>query len=203
MADIFEIIGRISLDGLNDAERNLNNLTGAGEQSASKLSKLGGIAKTVGKGVLVATGAVVTGAVGLVKQVSSSYGELQQNLGGSEAVFGEYAQNIQKIGEDAYKNMGMSQSEFLATANKMGSLLQGSGISQRESLDLTAEAMQRASDVASVMGIDMQSAMESITGACKGNFTMMDNLGVAMNATNLEAYALEKGLTNFSWNTAS
>ena len=25
MADIFEIVGRISLDGLNDAERNLNN----------------------------------------------------------------------------------------------------------------------------------------------------------------------------------
>ena len=48
MADIFEIVGRISLDGLNDAERNLNNLSGAGEQSASKLSKLGGIAKTVG-----------------------------------------------------------------------------------------------------------------------------------------------------------
>lgn len=31
---------------------------------------------------------------------------------------------------------------------------------------------------------------------------MMDNLGVAMNATTIEAYALEKGI-NFKWNTAS
>lgn len=31
---------------------------------------------------------------------------------------------------------------------------------------------------------------------------MMDNLGVAMNATTLEAYALEKGV-NFKWNTAT
>lgn len=31
---------------------------------------------------------------------------------------------------------------------------------------------------------------------------MMDNLGVAMNATTLQAYALEKGV-NFNWNTAS
>ena len=45
-------------------------------------------------------------------------------------------------------------------------------------------------------------AMESIAGAAKGNFTMMDNLGVAMNATTLSAYALEKGI-NFKWNTAS
>ena len=75
MADIFEIVGRISLDGLDKAEKDLNEFSDTGEKSASKLSKLGGIAKTVGKGLLVATGAVVTGAVGLVKQVSSSYGQ--------------------------------------------------------------------------------------------------------------------------------
>lgn len=84
----------------------------------------------------------------------------------------------------------------------MGALFQGSGLQQQESLDLTAKAMQRAADVASVMGIDTSMALESIAGAAKGNFTMMDNLGVAMNATTLQAYALEKGI-NFEWNTAS
>ncbi len=48
----------------------------------------------------------------------------------------------------------------------------------------------------------MQTAMESIAGAAKGNFTMMDNLGVAMNATTIEAYALAKGL-DFAWNSAT
>ena len=106
MADIFEIVGKVSLDGLNETEKNLNNLTNTGEQSASKLSKLGSIAKSVGKGVLTFGASVATGTVALVKNVQGSYGELQQNLGGSEAVFGEYAENIQKIGEEAYKNMG-------------------------------------------------------------------------------------------------
>lgn len=129
-------------------------------------------------------------------------GELQQNLGGTEAVFGQFAKTIQDQAVSAYKNMGMSASDYMATANKMGSLFQGSGIEQQKSLDMTSKAMQRAADVASVMGIDMSMAMESIAGAAKGNFTMMDNLGVAMNATTLEAYALEKGV-NFKWNTAS
>jgi len=62
--------------------------------------------------------------------------------------------------------------------------------------------MQRATDVASVMGIDTSQALESIAGAAKGNFTMMDNLGVAMNATTLQAYAAGKGI-NFVWNKAS
>lgn len=48
----------------------------------------------------------------------------------------------------------------------------------------------------------MSMAMDSVAGAAKGNFTMMDNLGVAMNATNIEAYALSKGL-DFCWNTAT
>jgi phage-related protein len=90
----------------------------------------------------------------------------------------------------------------MATANKMGSLFQGSGLEQVRAMELSTKAMQRAADVASVMGIDATWAMESIAGAAKGNFTMMDNLGVSMNATTLEAYALEKGM-NFKWNTAS
>ena len=123
MADLFQIVGKVSLDGVDKAERELNNLSNTGEKSSSKLSKFGKVMGTIGKGVLAVGTAVGAGSVALVKGVSSNYGELQQNLGGSEAVFGKYAKNIQKIGESAYKTMGISQSQYLATANKMGSLL--------------------------------------------------------------------------------
>ena len=164
--------------------------TSAGESIASRIKSM--IIKA-GIGVAITKG---------IKTSLDLGGELQQNLGGTEAVFGEFATSIQKDAENAYKNMGLSASDYMATANKMGSLFQGSGLSQVRSLTLTSLAMQRAADVASVMGIDTTAAMESIAGAAKGNFTMMDNLGVAMNATTLEAYALEKGM-NFEWKTAS
>ena len=147
--------------------------------------------------------AIASAGIGMaLKQAFSEGAELQQNLGGTEAVFSEFASSIQASASEAYKNMGLSASDYMATANKMGSLFQGSGVEQQRSLELTSKAMQRAADVASVMGLDTASAMESIAGAAKGNFTMMDNLGVAMNATTLQAYALEKGI-NFNWNTAS
>lgn len=147
-------------------------------------------------------GAVVTAAAAAVKSAIPLGMELEQNLGGTEAVFGEYAESVQTLAETAYKNMGLSASDYMATANKMGSLFQGSGLEQVRAMELSTKAMQRAADVASVMGIDASVAMESIAGAAKGNFTMMDNLGVAMNATTLSAYALEKGI-NFEWKTAS
>lgn len=169
---------------------------------AQKAGELAGnsIAGTIKK--VLATAGIGAAVKKIFSDAFSQGSELEQNLGGSEAVFGEYAKTIQNYATSAYKNMGLSASDYMATANKMASLFQGSGISQQRSLDLTTQAMQRASDVASVMGIDMEWAMESIAGAAKGNFEMMDNLGVAMNATTLQAYALEKGI-NFEWNTAT
>ena len=113
MADIFEIVGRVSLDGLDRANRELTNLADNGERSSSNLSKFGSIAKTVGKGVLVGTGAVVTGAVGLIKQVSSSYGALQQSVGGIETLFKDSAQKVITNANNAYKTAGMSANDYM------------------------------------------------------------------------------------------
>ena len=180
----------------------LKNATKMADGLGKSFATAGKIAATgagvMGAGMVAATGAAIKLGQTVVKQ----FGELEQNLGGSEAVFGKYASWIQKTGEDAYKNLGVSQSDYLATANKMGALFQGSGIEQRESLYLTEKAMQRAADMASVMGIDTQVAMDSVAGAAKGNFTMMDNLGVAMNATTIQAYATANGL-DFVWQKAT
>lgn len=155
---------------------------------------IGGI-KTIGKAALEVGKAFGS----LVVEGVKSFAELEQNIGGSEAVFGEFSTSIQKTAEQAYRTMGTTQSEYLATANKMGALFQGSGLDAQRSMDLTTQAMQRAADMASVMGIDTQSALDAVTGAAKGNYTMMDNLGVAMNATTLEAYRVSQGMdTAFS-----
>jgi phage-related protein len=143
-----------------------------------------------------------TAAAGVALGAGKQFAELEQNIGGSEAVFGKFAATVQRDGMMAFKNLGLSQSDYLASANKMASLFQGSGLSQQKSLDLTTKAMQRAADVASVMGIDTSVAMESIAGAAKGNFTMMDNLGVAMNDTALQAYILEKNI-DIDWKKAT
>ena len=158
--------------------------------------------KTAAIAIGAATAAAALVAAKMAVSVVKSFAELEQNLGGSEAVFGEYAKTIQAEGEEAYKNLGLSQSAYLATANKMGALFQGSGMTQQQSLDMTTKAMQRAADMASVMGIEQDAAMEAITGAAKGNYTMMDNLGVKMDDTSIKAYALANGFKG-TWKEAS
>ena len=160
----------------------------------SAIGKLGGIAKVGGVAI---AGGIAAGAVGLAALTGKALmagAELEQQLGGSEAVFGEYAAGIQKAAKDAYATAGLSQQEFLQGANKMGSLFQGAGFDVQSSMKMSSDSMQRASDIASIMGISTTDALDAVTGMAKGNFTMMDNLGVAMNDTAIGAYAASKGI---------
>lgn len=178
-------------DKLDKTMDSLGDSTDDTEKDFSKLTDTLGACL---QAAVATTAAIGTAAVGMTAKVVNAYGELEQNLGGSVSVFGKYAEQMQQAGENAYKNLGISQSEYLATANKMGALFQGVGFHAEESASITEKVMQRAADMASVMGIDMTSAMESIAGAAKGNFTMMDNLGVSINDTTLKAYAASHGL---------
>lgn len=195
--DVFKLMGTIAINN-SGANAAIDNT----KEKASSLHKVMGKAFTgIGKaalsfGKVVAKGlAAGTAAMGtLVIKSMNLAGELEQNLGGTEAVFAHCATRMENVASKAYKNMGLSQSEYLAGANKMGAILQGMGFTISESSDMTVKLMQRAADVASIMGISTESAMEAVIGMSKGNFTMMDNLGVSMNETTLAAYALEKGM---------
>lgn len=195
--DIFKLLGTIAIENA-EANRALEETSAEGERTHSKLDsafkKMGSAAEKWGGKIVKAADIAVAAFATLTVKSLDLVGELEQNMGGSVAVFDEYAGKMQAIAETAYTNMGLSVSDYLATANKMGALFKGAGFEVQEASDLTAKAMQRAADVASIMGIDVSTAMESIAGAAKGNFTMMDNLGVAMNDTNLQAYALSKGI---------
>lgn len=158
------------------------------------LSKMQSLAKTGFTAIAASVGVASTAIAGLIGKAVTMAGDLEQQMGGTEAVFGEFANTVQDKAVKAFDQMGLSANDFMATANKMGALMQGSGLDIETSMELSTQAMQRAADVASIMGIDVNFAMESIAGAAKGNFTMMDNLGVAMNATTIEAYALSKGI---------
>lgn len=174
-----EIKLKVSVDG-KEATNSINKVSEAGKK----------IGKAIGRGALLAG----TALVGLVGKSVQMAGDLEQQIGGTEAVFGDFAKTVQDQAKKSFSTMGTSANDYMQTINKMGALMQGSGIKQEKAMNLSAQAMQRTADVASIMGIDISFAMDSIAGAAKGNFTMMDNLGVAMNATTIEAYALSKGV---------
>ena len=187
MADIFEIVGKVSLDGLDKAERELKGFSDTGEQSASKLSKLGGIAKTVGKGLLVGTGAVATGAVALVKSVSGAYGQLQQSIGGIETLFGDSAQKVIENANNAYTTAGISANDYMQQVTSFSaSLLQSLGGDTEKACNSADMAIRDMADNANKMGTSMEMIQNAYQGFSKQNYTMLDNLKLGYGGTKAE-----------------
>ena len=193
MADIFELVGKISLDGIDRAEKDLNSLSDTGEKSASKLGKLGGIAKTVGKGILIGAGAVVTGTAGLVKQVSASYGQLQQSIGGIETLFGESAQKVIDNANNAYTTAGISANEYMQLVTSFSaSLLQSVGGDTEKAAEYANRAVIDMADNANKMGTSMEDIQHAYQGFSKQNYTMLDNLKLGYGGTKSEMERLIK-----------
>lgn len=212
---LFELFATLGLDtsgfdsGLTGAQSSMQKASKTIKSIGSGMVKVG---KTVGSaassiisGTEQAISSVATAAAGAATAVGAAAAAIaksaldirssvEQGEGGAEAVFGQYAQRIKDWAEASWETAGLSMADYYETANKMGALFQGSGIEQYQATDMTIQAMQRAADVASIMGISVEDAMYSIAGLAKGNMTMMDNLGVPMNDTVLAAYALEKGM---------
>ena len=187
MADIFEIVGKVSLDGIDKAEKDLKGFSNEGEQSASKLSKLGGIAGAVGKGVLIGTGAVATGAVALVRSVSGAYGQLQQSIGGIETLFGNSAKKVIENANNAYTTAGISANDYMQQVTSFSaSLLQSLGGDTEKACNYADTAVRDMADNANKMGTSMEDIQHAYQGFAKGNYTMLDNLKLGYGGTATE-----------------
>lgn len=198
---LFELFATLGLDS-KSFNTGLSKAGSAMKSTAKTIGTYSGkIEKTVSSAFKAITKAGVVGftavkgaSLAIGKQALETRSSIEQGIGGAAAVFGDYAKQITSAAQGAYKTAGLSMADYLETANKMGALFKGSGFDVQEASDMTQQSMQRAADVASIMGVDIKTAMESIAGAAKGNFTMLDNLGVATNDGLLEAYRVEKGI---------
>ena len=120
---LFELFATLSLD-TKDFDKGVKSAAKLGESLGATIKNKVG-AGTIAMGNLIAGAVQMVGnaAVQMGKKAWNSVAELEQNLGGSEAVWGEWADEIQATASHAFSAMGLSMSDYLAEANKMGCLL--------------------------------------------------------------------------------
>ena len=179
--DLFELVGRLSIEGTDKAERELDSLTGKAEKTGSKF---GSIVSGIGKGALAITGAVAGGTAVLVKSVSGAWGELQQSIGGIETLFGESAPKVIENANKAFQTAGISANEYMQQATSFSaSLLQSLAGDTEKACEYTNMAIIDMSDNANKMGSSMESIQNAYQGFAKQNYTMLDNLKLGYGGT--------------------
>ena len=154
-------------------------------------SGMGRVASVAQQALGVFTGQMMTRAVdalaNLGKSALDSVGQLEQNVGGVETLFGDAADAVIASADRAYQTAGMSANDYMSTVTSFSaSLLQSLGGNTEEAAKVEDMAIIDMSDNANKMGTSMDMIQNAYQGFAKQNYTMLDNLKLGYGGTKTE-----------------
>jgi hypothetical protein len=167
---------------------------------AAKLDRVGGRFSKAGNVVGVGTAAIVAGLGATLKPAS----DLQQMVGGVQAVFGKYANGVVRDSKKAADAVGLSSVEYDRFATLLGSQLKNAGTPLAELGGKTKDLIGLGSDLAATFGGTTADAVDALSSAMKGEMDPIEKYGISLNQSMLQQQAIAMGLDGNSskWTNA-
>lgn len=160
--------------------------------------KIGGLKQSVTSGASAMTVAVGSLIADMVEKVASAagsiaqsaldgYADYEQLTGGIETLYGDAYDTVMANAETAFKRVGMSQNQYMATVTSYAATLrQAVGGDVQRAAQQSDKALREMADNANKMGTDMSSIQDAFNGFAKQNYTMLDNLKLGYGGTKTE-----------------
>ena len=192
-----------SAKGISGSITNL--LKGEADEAGNKggavyASKFASALKSGGAGI-ISTGAgifaglaggLISGATvaaaGFIKSISSSayqaYSSYEQLAGGTELLFGSAYNAIINKSKDAYKNVQMSQNDYLKQVNGFAvGLKTALNGDEKAAATLADKIITAEADIVAATGNSQEAVQNAFNGIMKSNYSMLDNLQLGINPT--------------------
>jgi hypothetical protein len=173
--------------GLNQVGDAAHKNLGATEQG---ISRVGSRSPVFGAAL---AGAGVVAAAGLMK-AGQAAAQLEQSIGGTEAVFGEVSGTIDKFAKDAARNMGLSERAFREATTSIGGQLQGVGFDTQTAADQAVKLTGVAADLAATYGGTTADAVAALGAAFRGEADPAERFNLRLNQNTVNAKAVAMGL---------
>ena len=180
-------------------EQNLKNLEASlaktnrdWEAMGKNLQDVGGKMKDVGGKMTV----TVTAPIAAAGAASFKFAaDLEDAVGAADQIFKDASGSIKTWADGLDSAYGIAEGEALTYANTMGAMLQNiGGLGEAEASKQAQTLVQLAGDLTAMFGGTTESAVQALTGALKGNNSMLDNYGMGVNEATIKAKAFEMGL---------
>ena len=175
--------------------KELGGVEQLGAKSGKDFSK--GFSKQADKlstGIIASFAAVAAGAGLLLKSSIGQASDLEESLNALSVAYGKSSDSIVKLGEDAASRLGVTQSEFNASAVRFSAFAErivGAGGNVAGFVD---DITTRASDFASVFNIDVSEALQVFQSGLSGEAEPLKRFGINLLDTEVTAYGLANGI---------
>lgn len=142
---------------------------------------------------VLATGFAAAAVAGMVSLVNAA-SELEQSVGGTNAIFGEFEGTVSSFARGAAEAAGLSEEAARRLTSQIGGLLQGFGFTQQEAAETSVVLAQLGADLAATFGGNPEEAVQALGAALRGEFDPLERFGVSLNVTQANLKAVELGL---------
>lgn len=139
-------------------------------------------------------GLSVAAAAGGLFALADAASELEQSIGGTEAVFGEAEGAVSDFARTADSMAGLTETAARTLTSQIGGLLKGFGFTREEAAATSVQLAQLGADLAATFGGRPEEAVEALGGALRGEFNPLERFGVSLNVAQINAYALANGM---------
>ncbi len=162
------------------------------EATSKKFEAVGSKLKGVGTKMSAAITLPIVGAGVASFKLAA---DLEDALGATDQIFKGSSNTMKEWAAGLETYYGIAHGEALEYSNMMGTMLMNiGGLSEKEAAKQAQTLIELAGDLTAMYGGTTSDAVRALTGALKGNNTMLDNYGMAANDALVKTKAMEMGL---------
>lgn len=120
--------------------------------------------------------------------------DLQEVQNVVDTAFPNMSREVEEFAQSAIRSAGLSETAAKKYLGTYGTMAESFGFTEKAAFELSTTMVQLAGDVASFYNISADEAYTKLMAVFTGETEALKELGVVMTETELNAYAMEKGL---------
>lgn len=128
------------------------------------------------------------------KEAIQAASDLQEVQNVVDVTFGSNANIINNWAQNASRSFGLTETQAKRFTSTLGAMFKSSGVAG-DITKMSTDLAGLAADMASFYNLDFDTAFQKIRSGISGETEPLKQLGINMSVANLEAFALEKGIT--------
>lgn len=138
---------------------------------------------------------IIDGVTGSIDESIGLASDLVETQNVVDVTFEDSASTINKWAQEALNAYGITETKAKQYSSTLGAMLKSMGIADDQVLQMSMDMAGLAADMASFYNLDHDTAFEKIRSGISGENEPLKTLGINMSVANLNAFALEKGMT--------
>ena len=129
------------------------------------------------------------------KDAIAAASDLEEVQNVVDVTFGESASQIDAWAKQAITQFGLTETKAKQFASTLGAMMKSAGMAGPEIVQMSEDLAGLAADMSSFYNMDFDTAFQKIRSGISGETEPLKQLGINMSVANLEAFALQQGIT--------